>query len=356
MLFNLLGADIIFRTRRKYHMDYRKLFKEINQGEWNGVYLFFGEEQYIKQQALDQAIEVLVDPSFRDLNYDQIDGAHVDLDTIINACETLPFMADKRLVVLKDLSIINGKPDGDIDEDRFLEYIKNISETTCLILYCRDGVDKRKKIYRYINKTGKAVEFKHLAGRELHTWINQTVERQEKKISYNAVSYLIERVGNNLEDIYNELKKLVSYVGQRREIDIESIDQVVTPTLEQSIFQLVDAIGEKRANHALVVLGNLIHEGGQAIPPILAMIARQFRLILQCKEFREKGYNPNIIASKLNQRPFVIKKCLSHARNFTIQQLKQGLELCLQADYHIKIGKIQDTIALELIIIKMCNY
>lgn len=337
-------------------MDYRKLFKEINQEDWHGVYLFFGEEQYIKQQALNRIIEAMVDPSLKDLNYVQIDGTDVDLDTIINACETLPFMADRRLVVLKDLSILNGKSDSNIGEDGFLEYIKKMSETTCLILYCRNGVDKRKKIYKYINKIGKAFEFKHLTGPELHAWINQTVERQGKKISYNAISYLIDRVGNDLNDISNELKKLISYVGQSKEIDIKAIDQIVTPTLEQSIFQLVDAIGEKRSSQALRVLSNLINESGQAAPPILAMIARQFRLILQCKEFREKGYNPNIIASKLNQRLFVIKKCLSQARNFTIQQLKKGLELCLQVDYHIKTGKIQDTIALELIIIKMCNY
>jgi len=337
-------------------MDYRKLFKEIDQGNWQGVYLFFGEEQYIKQQALNKTIEAMVDPSLKDLNYAQIDGTDVDLDTIINACETLPFMADKRLVVVKDLSILNGRSDDNIDEDRFLEYIKKMSETTCLILYCRNGLDKRKKIYKYINKTGKAFEFNHLMGRDLYTWINQTVEHQGKKISYNAIGYLVDRVGNDLNDISNELKKLISYVGPSREIDIKAIDQIVTPTLEQSIFQLVDAIGEKRSSQALMVLGNLINDGGQAAFPILAMIARQFRLILQCKEYREKGYNQNIIATKLNQRPFVIKKCLSQARNFTIEQLKKGLELCLQADYHIKTGKIQDSMALELIIIKMCNF
>ena len=337
-------------------MDYRKLFKETNQGKWQGVYLFFGEEQYIKQQALNKAIEAMVDPSLRDLNYDQIDGSQLDLDTIINACETLPFMAEKRLVVLKDLSILNGKPDGDIDEDRFLEYIKKMSDTTCLILYCRNGIDKRKKIYKYINKAGKAIEFNHLTGRELYTWINQTVENRGKKISFKAIGYLIERVGNSLEDISNELEKLISYVGKNEEIDIQAIDQVVIPTLEQSIFQLVDAIGEKKTDKALMVLGNLINEGGQAAPPILSMIARQFRLILQCKEYRDKGYNPDTIASMLKQPSFVVRKCLSQARNFTMEQLRKGTELCLEVDYHIKTGRVQDTMGLELIIIKMCNH
>src|SRR5690554_1886490 len=105
-------------------MDYRKLFKEISAGNWQGVYLFFGEEEYIKNQALEQAIKALVDPSFKDLNYVQLDGGQIDLDTIINACETLPFMAERRVVVLKDLSLLNGKAEGDIDEDGFLKYVK----------------------------------------------------------------------------------------------------------------------------------------------------------------------------------------------------------------------------------------
>ena len=230
-----------------------------------------------------------------------------------------------------------------------------MSDTTCLILYCRDGVDKRKKVYRYINKTGRAIEFKHISGRELYKWINQKVEEQGKNISYEAMGHIVDRIGNKLEDISNEIKKLVSYVGKRDKIDIQDIDEVVVPTLEESIFQLVDAIGEKKSNRALVVLGNLIYEGGQATPPILAMIARQFRIILQCKGLHEKGYNSATIATKLKQRPFVVRKCLSQGRNFTVEQLKEGLELCLKVDYHIKVGKIQDTLGLELIIVKMCN-
>ncbi|HZJ58543.1 MAG TPA: DNA polymerase III subunit delta [Clostridia bacterium] len=336
-------------------MDYRRIFKNIKAGGWQGVYLFFGEEEYIKQEALNQTIETLVDPSLRDLNYAQMDGSLVDLDYIINACETLPFMADKRLVVIKDLPVLKGRSDGGIDETGFLDYIKGMSETTCLILYCRDSVDKRRKIYRSIKSTDKALEFRHIKGRELYTWINQTVERHGKRISFNDANHLVDLVGNNLEDISNELKKLISYVGRDTEINVGAMDQVIVPTLEQSIFQLVDAIGEKRAGEALSVLGNLIYGGEQAIQPILAMIARQFRLILQSKGYHNMGYTYEAIAAKLKQRLFVVRKCLAQGRNFTVEQLKKGLNLCLETDYEIKLGRIKDTMALELIIIKMCS-
>ncbi|HZJ83225.1 MAG TPA: DNA polymerase III subunit delta, partial [Clostridia bacterium] len=328
-------------------MDYRNVFKEIKKGQWQGVYLLFGEEQYIKRQALDQAVEALVEPSFIDLNYSLIDGSQVDLDTIINACETLPFMAPKRVVVLKGFPLIDGGQEGEVDENEFLKYIKTISETTCLILYGQGKVDKRKRIYKHINKVGKALEFNHLRGRDLYTWISQTVGRQGKNISYNTAKYLVDRVGNDLEHILNELKKLVPYIENNKDIDIDSIDEVVAATLEQSIFKLVDAIGDKRSREALEVLGNLLSDGKQAIQPILGMVARQFRLILQCKEYYKRGYNPNSLSTKLKQRPFVVKKCLAQGRNFTSDQLKRGLKLCLELDYEIKSGQIQDTLGLE---------
>ncbi|NLJ41866.1 MAG: DNA polymerase III subunit delta [Clostridiales bacterium] len=336
-------------------MDYQKLFREIQEGDWHGAYLFFGEEQYIKRQALDSAVEALTDPSTKDLNYLQLEGNQATLDSVINACETLPFLSAKRLVLIKDPIFINDGTGGGIDEVGFVKYLEDIPLTTCLILYNRGVIDKRKRVYRHMNKAGKALEFKYLMDRELRTWINQTLGKSDKSISYKAVSHLIGMIGNNLEDISNELTKLVSYIGQKKEIDIKAIEAVVTPNLEQSIFQLVDAIGEKKGGKALSVLDNLIEDRGQPIQPILAMIARQFRLILQCKGFYESGYKPDSIAQRLNQRLFVVRKCLYQGKNFLTEELKKGLELCSEVDYRIKTGGVQDRVGIELIIIKMCE-
>lgn len=335
-------------------MDYRQVFQDIESGQWSGAYLFYGEEEYIKEQALSKLIDALIPKDFRDLNYEMIDGSQVELDNIINACETLPFMSQKRLVVVKDFYLIEGKKGTQEQEEQILNYIKNINEATCLIFYCYGDIDKRKSIYKYIKKTGKVYEFNHLKCDELTQWVSQTLRKNGKKMSQQCINYFVERVGNNLENISNELSKLIAYTGDNDTIDVNAVNQVVTPSLEQSIFKLVDAIGEKRSGAALVLLKELLY-GGQAVPPILAMVARQFRLIMQCKGYHEKGYSINAIADKLGQHGFVVKKCLAQGRNFTMNQLKAGLSLCLELDYGMKSGKIQDVTGLEMLIIKMCN-
>lgn len=335
-------------------MDYRQLFEDIESGQWSGAYLFYGEEEYIKEQALARVLDVLIPKEVRDLNYEMMDGSEIESESIINACETLPFMSPRRLIVVKDFHIIDEKKGNQEEEKQILDYLKNINETTCLIFYCRGDIDKRKSIYRHIKKTGKVFEFSRLNNRELNQWIVQTLGKNGKKMSRPCISYFIDRVGNNLENIYNEILKLIDYVGSNESIDIDAVDQVVTPSLEQSIFKLVDAIGEKRSGAALMLLKDLLY-GGQNVPSVLAMVARQFRLIIQCKGYYEKGYSVNAIANKLGQPGFVIKKCIAQSRNFTMEQLKTGLSLCLDLDYGMKSGKTRDVTGLEMLIIKMCS-
>ncbi len=334
-------------------MDYRQLFEDIETDQWSGAYLFYGEEEFIKEQALDRLINSLIPKEFRDLNYEMIDGIEVEPDDIINACETLPFMSSKRIIVVKDFYLFGNKKGTSDQEEQMLNYIRNANEATCLIFYCHGDVDKRRALYKYIKKTGKAYEFTRLKNRELIQWVSQKFKENGKRISQYCVNYFIDRVGNDLDKVYNEILKLVDYVGNSETIDKEAIDRVVTPSLEQSIFKLVDAIGEKRSSQALILLKDLLH-GGQGVAPILAMIARQFRLIMQCKEYYRQGYSADVISSKLGQPGFVVKKCIAQSRNFTMEQLRGGLSLCLELDYGIKSGRIQDVTGLEMLIIKMC--
>ena len=200
-------------------MDFKEIFKQINKGSLSGAYLYFGEEEYIKEEALAQTIDSHVNPSLKDFNYVSLEGEHLSLEDIINSCETLPLMDDKRLVVIRDLPIINGKSDKLIDEVSFINYLKRITDTTLLILYNRGKLDKRKRIYKEINKSGKAFEFLPLNSRDLHIWINQQLRKQGKKISYEAIESLLDKTGNSLDLISKEIEKLLSYLGKHEYID-----------------------------------------------------------------------------------------------------------------------------------------
>jgi len=334
-------------------MGYREIFDEIKKGRLGRLYLFHGEEEYIKEQALNQMVEVLVPPDFRDLNYQTLDGTQAGVEQIIHACETLPFMAERRLVVIKDSILLEEKKDSGA-EKQLEAYLETLPETTCLVFYNRGNTDKRKALYSFIKKRGKAVEFERLTPQDLQRWVGSTLKKQNKTMSPEDIQYFLYLTGNKLEDVSNELAKLVAYVGDRASIRREDLDRIVTRNPEHTVFQLVEAIGEKKSGQALALLDELLYNG-QPLLAILSMIARQFRLILQCKILGERGYTKKDIAMRLETQSFVVEKCIRQGRNFSVEQLEKALEECLNVDYGIKSGRMKDRLGVELLIIKMCK-
>lgn len=334
---------------------YMEIFEDIKKGEFARLYLFYGPEQYVKEQALLQLSQVLIAPELKSLNYQAMDGEAVTADDIINACETLPFMSDKRLVVVKDLPALLQGGRSNIDEDKLKSYLPRIPSATCLVFYCTDEVNKRKALFTAIDKVGKVVEFELLKQEEIVKWVKNVLKRNGKQMEPSALEYYVSIAGNRLEDIYNDLQKLMVYIGNRNVITRADIEQVVTPVAEYTVFQLVEAIGMKKADQALMLLHQLLGEG-QNVFALLALIARQVRIIFQCKGLREKGLTQKEIAQKLGLHPYVVKKALEQSSYFSMEQLKKGLRECLRVDYGIKSGRIQQQrLGIEMLIINMCK-
>lgn len=333
-------------------MGYRDIFDDIKKRTFSRLYLFYGEEEYIKDQALNQMVDALIAPDFRDFNYQVMDGSEVTMAALENACETLPFMADTRLVVVRDLPLLNGKR-ANMTEDDLKSYLSRIPDTTHLVFYQRNGIDKRRSLFSAIKKEGKVISFDRLNDRELQIWVRSTLKKHGKEMAPEDIQYFLMRAGIRLEDLYNEIMKLAAYTGTERIITRQAVDQLVAPTLENTVFQLVESIGCKQGGTALTLLNQLLFDG-QPIQLILTMIARQFRLILQCRLYHEQGYTNKDIAGKLKLPVFVIRDCIRQSRNFTAQQLEEGLAECLQVDWAVKNGKMKDRMGVELLIIKMC--
>lgn len=334
-------------------MGYREIFDDIKKNQVGRLYLFYGEEEYVKEQAMLQLTRALVPPHLMELNYQVLDGNIVHADDIIHASETLPFMAQARLVVVKDLALFHGKK-AKAEEEQLKNYLKHVPDTTCLVFNCRDKIDKRKSLYKTINKLGKAIEFAPLKQGEIFSWVRSTLKKHGKQMEPNALKHFVYIGGNKLEELYTELVKLISYAEDTPFITREAVEKVVTPTMEYTIFQLVEAIGTRETGTALILLDRLLSEG-ENVFAILAMISRQIRLIFQCKGQKQQGLSHGQITKKLGIHPYVAKKCLQQSKYFTMEQLKMGLAECLKVDYGIKSGKIKDRLGLEVLIIKMCE-
>ena len=329
-------------------MRYQELIREVEAGKVSPVYLFSGEENYLKEDSLRRIKETLIKPEFSQFNHDLLSGKEISGIELLNKLLTLPIGQGKRLIVIRDAQKLNPSV-----KERIIEYLKSPSPTSCLIL-CAPKVDLRKRFYATIEKTGKSVVFYPLKNRELSLWIKDYLSRRKSKILAQALDLLMARVGNNLGEMAGELEKLLIHIEKRREINLKDVESLVGAVKTYTIFALTDAIGKKKEKEALGILSRMMDEGTSATE-ILYMIVRQFRLLLRTQNLLEKKFSENKIIQALAVRPFVVKNLIIQARNFSLEKLIETFENLLQAEIEIKSSIKTPRMILELLILNLCR-
>lgn len=325
----------------------QKLKQQIKEKKLSNIYLFYGSEKFIINTYINKIVEIALSDGDKSMNYDVYESNSINIDKIIDSIETLPFFSSRRVVIVKDYKIFKSK--NSTSGESLLNIVDQIPDTTILIIVEQE-VDKRTKLYKALSKKGTVVEFKQLSEQELIKYIATVLNKNNKKIDSKTAQYFIQTVGYDLENIHNELDKLMDF-NDSSIVKIDSIDKVCTKTLENKIFELVDCMGTGKRERALKLYHDLIFSKEHPTK-ILFMLARQFRLIYQSKILSEQGFDKKLIASKIKVPPFVADKCLSQSRNFSTDNLKIALNNCLEVETEIKTGKINPVIGVELIIIK----
>jgi DNA polymerase-3 subunit delta len=329
-------------------MRYQDFIREINAGRIRPVYLFSGEEEYLKEDALRRIKGALIQPEFLQFNYDLLSGKEIEGRELLNKLLTQPAGGGKRLVVIRDVQKLSSSV-----REKIIEYLKSPSQDACLILWTLK-VDLRKKFYITIEKQGESVTFYPLRDRELSLWIRDHLSQRKKKISADALGLLIDRVGNNLGEIAGELEKLLIRVGKRNEINLEDVENLVGAIKSHTIFELTDAIGKKREKEALNILSQMM-DGGTSATEILYMVVRQFRLLLRTKNLLEKKFPEGKIIQTLALKPFVVKNLVKQVKNFSLKKLIESFDNLLQAEVEIKSSIKTPRMVLELLILKLCR-
>lgn len=325
-----------------------ELRKEIKSKNFKRSYLFYGDENYLVKLYEAELTEALLSVEAKMMNMDVFEGKEVSVAEIIDAADTLPFMSDYRLVICKNTMLfVSGKKD---ESEKMANFINEVPETTVL-LFSEPEVDKRGRLYKKLAEHGRAVEFKSPTEKELIDWICRTIKKAGKEIPPDCAAHLLKTVPDDMDSVMSEMEKLISYKADAREIKTSDIDEVCTKSLETRIFDLVDAVGARRADTALDIFSNLMLMKESPVM-VISMIARQFRLLLQCKYLANKGMGEPDITRTLGQRSFVVKGILKQCANFTVGQLYSAFTDCLEADVSIKTGKISDRLAVEMLILK----
>ena len=321
----------------------RQLNEDISSGSFKGSYLIYGEETYLRFQNRDKLLRAL-GCSSSSMNFNRYEGESLVPASIIDMAETMPFLAERRVILVENSGFFkSGCPE-------LADYLKKPSQTT-LFIFVEKEVDKRKDIYKAVARTGFEIECVVQDEVMLKKWIASRVSAEGKSIAPPAQSRLIERVGTDMSNITTEIEKLICYCIDRKEITSEDIDAVCANYLTGRIFAMTDAISSQDRKRAMELYYDLL---ALKEPParILALITRQFNLMLQIKEMTENRRSSSEIASAVKIAPFLVGKYQGWARNYSISQLKSALSYCASNDEAVKRGKLDYIISVEMVIIK----
>lgn len=321
----------------------KNIIKDIEKNELKRVYLIFGEEKYLIRTIKNRMIKGLVNDGDT-MNFTKFAGKDSSVKEIIQTCDTLPFFAEYRVVLLQDTGFFKTS------NDEMAEYMKDIPESTVMI-FIESEVDKRNKVYKQVKNIGYICECSRMNRSELSRWILVRLNKENKKITKENMNYLLEKLGDDMENIVSELDKLISYTMGRDVIDTDDIDAVCISEITGKIFEMVDAIGSKNQKKALDLYYDLIAVR-EAPMKILYMLTRQFNIMLQVKEMAQKGKSAGEMAKNMGMQSFIINKTLSQCKNFKLSAIRNAVNYCLKMEEAVKMGNMNDKMAVELVIVK----
>lgn len=320
-----------------------KVIKEhIKSGCFKQFYLLYGKEPYLIKLYRDKLRDAILG-EFGQMNYSRFEGKDINLKEVNDIAQTLPFFSDRRLILIEQSGLFAA-------QSELTDILSVLPESTFFILIEQD-VDKRNKAYKFIRDKGYVSEMNGLDDKNLKLFVVSQLQPLGKKITQNVADYLLDKTGSDMENLVNEVEKLINYTLDRDTITIEDVDAVVTTQVTGKIFQMMDAIGLKQQDKALSLYYDLLSVREKP-SHILFLLMRHLNILLQVKDLSSHGFAAQQITDNVGIPAFTIGKYISQTKNFTVDQLYKSLKVAADIEEQIKTGQIIDKIGVELMIIK----
>lgn len=321
----------------------KNLNEDIQTGQFKSVYLLYGPEAYLKKQYKNRLTKAIL-PEGDTMNYSYYEGKNVNIPEIIDLAETMPFLAEHRLIVIEDSGLFKSA------SPELADYIRTMPDTV-IFIFVEKEVDKRSRLYKAVREKGRVTDMGFQDEKTLFLWIASAVRRENKKIRQSTIQHLISKAGTDMENLEKEMEKLFSYTAFRDEITDQDVDDVCTTQITNRIFDMVDAVAKKQQKKALDYYYDLT---ALKEPPlkILALLTRQFRILLEVRDLVRKGMGRKQIAQEAGLHPYVAGKCMDQSRGFTGQQLREILEDAAELEEASKTGRLDPSLCVEIFIVK----
>jgi DNA polymerase-3 subunit delta len=329
------------------------------------VYFFYGPEDYLTEQKIHKLLDRTLSQKERGLDLHLFSGEEHGSQEILRAAETMPMLSKYRVVMVSDADRMDKEKVGAL-----VDYIRKPSASTCLIL-SGHTLGQWKDYRTEIGKAGKVVECSRLKGQVLSSWIKNRMIDQNKRLSEDAVEYLIEVVGDHLHDLDNALEKILLNVGEKKMIELSDVEEITSEVKLSTIYDLTDAIGHQNLEKALGILEGAIEsniipfkrdedpqkkkEHKDVVPLILDMMAKRYWAMLRVKSMVSHHRGVAELAEALNMSTWNVKKLIDQAKNFSEVSLREGVFKCHQTDLAIKRSRGPKDLLAEKLVIDLCR-
>lgn len=326
----------------------------IKTNSLSGLVVIYGDEKTSIKESINTIYKLI--KSFPEMNIVTIEGDNITFDRILNACETVPFLSEQKVVHIKNPNFLVNTTDSSNKDiiEKLSNYAKSISSNTILLLTSNEEVDEKSNLLKVAKGSGVILRYRALKGEALQKWISDAFAKRGKEINKSEIFYLISEIGTSTDRLLLEIDKISFFALDEDIITKKHIEAIVHKSLESNIFKMVDNIGKKDADNSMLILNTLLFQK-EDYTRIIGMIIRQFRLLYQIKLQQNSGKTSDEIGRNLKLNEYVLQNLIKQSRNYQEKNLSNSLNICLETDFKIKSGKLTPEMALELLIVELCK-
>jgi DNA polymerase-3 subunit delta len=317
--------------------------KQLKQKKILPVYYIFGEDTY-SIDTTSEAIQKYIQPFITsDFDKEIFYGENQNFINIIGLASTFPFGSEKRLIVFKQAEKAR-------DKKELVSYLKSPADFTVLVCLHEGSISSLdSEPYKSLSQNNYLYEAKELKGKNLIEWLIAQAEKNEKILSYENAQLLTDIAGENRLTLESQLEKIFIYLGDKKEITIQSIRGLSTSLKEYTIFDLQNAIGKKNKKNAFVILLNLIKNGMEPIQ-IIAMLNKYFTSLAKLNELISKKTPEQTIARTIGTHPYYLNDYYNARKIYSDKNLENAFTAMLKADIALKTTSIDDQTLMSILI------
>ena len=317
--------------------------EHIKNGTFSTCYLLFGKDDYMIRLYKNKLVTAIVNEG-DSMNFHVFRDGNADIAEVRDIAETVPFFADRRLILFENSGWFKAK------QNAFASFLPEIPPTT-VILFVESDVERNGELYKAVKENGYAAEFNGLSEKDLKTFVGVTLKNRGLGITDSAASYLLERVGSDMDVLSVEMEKLAAFCDGRGQVTVEDIRRITTPVTEVQLFGMADAILDNDRKKATEIYSELLQAQEKPLR-ILYMLTNQFFSFYKVLSMGSTGASADDIASRLGMRSFVVKKFLRRKRSWSFEKVLSAVEDGNDMERRVKSGDLEEHMAVEMFLFK----